>query len=122
MELEFKMINKEINLNNLKNKAVIFSEIKSQVVDFLNLYLESKIKLKTIIELRYVVDQIIYTKKQEFKFDLYNPPENIYSFYEDIDFPIDSIFHKIIIENWYCVSIILMIHRDFERLQRQKNS
>ena len=90
------MINKEINLNRLKNKDVIFSEIQSQVIDFLNLYLQSKIRLKTRIELRYLKDEVIRTKKKEFKFDLYNPPNR---FYEDMEFPLDSLFRRIIIEN-----------------------
>ena len=120
MQPEFKMINKEINLNHLKNKKVIFTEIKSQVKDFLNLYLESRITLKIRIELRYVKYEVIHTKKKEYQFDLHNHPENIFKFYQDINFPLDSVFHRIIIENWYCSPIILMINRDFERMQRQE--
>ena len=120
MELEFKSVNKVINLNHYKNKETLFNEIQIQVIDFLNLYLESKIKLKTTIELDYIIDGVIHRERKEFKFNLNNPPENILKFYEDLNFPLNSIYHEITIENEYTKSTILMIHRDSERLQRKR--
>ena len=86
----------------------------------MNLYSESKIRLKTTIELKYKIDEVVHIEKKEFKFNLNNPPENILKFYDNSEFPLDSICHEIIIENEYTQSTILMIHRDFDRLQQKR--
>ena len=98
----------------------MFNEIKIQVIDFLNLYLESKIKLKTTIELDYRIDGKIHRERKEFKIGLNNTPENILKFYDNIEFPLDSIYHEIIIQNEYTKSTTLMIHRDSEGLLRKR--
>ena len=51
MELEFRYVKKIISLQKVKTKNELNEEI-SQVIDYLNLYQETDIKLKTTIVTR----------------------------------------------------------------------
>ena len=106
-------------MDHLKNKDAIFNVLEIEVVDFLNGFLETKVKLQTRVELSYIQDKVIHHKKEEFKFNLFNPPVNICWFYDDLDFPINVITHRIVIENDYSQQTILKIMRDCNKIERR---